>query len=49
MRASSYREFILAATGDKAIFVPEPSMITQLVSVFAILALDPRNRRHIAA
>jgi hypothetical protein len=35
MRVTSYRDFILAATGGTAVFVPEPStLFVLLVSAF---------------
>jgi hypothetical protein len=46
MRASAYREFIVAATEGKAVFVPEPSAIVVLTTI-AFAGLRVRCRRRI--
>jgi hypothetical protein len=45
MRVSSYRDFILVATGGKAIFVPEPSTVALLISAITVPAMGSRTRR----
>jgi hypothetical protein len=47
MRASNYRDFILAATGDKAIFVPEPR--TSVLHFACAMVAAARSRRGPAA
>jgi hypothetical protein len=43
-RASSYRDFILTATGGAAVFVPEPSMLAQVTMVFSVITAGVARR-----
>jgi hypothetical protein len=46
-RVSNYRSFILATTGNTAVFVPEPSSLVMLLSAVPVTTAIERRRRRV--